>query len=74
MKGRSWRTTLGGFLAAAGIFLVTDYQASESIWVKRIGQFMAIGGTALTGLAARDNNVTSEQVKACKQSKSTYGS
>ena len=67
MKRWSWKTTLGGVALAFGLFLVTDYDpATESVWVKRVGQFLAMAGAALGGVAARDNDVTSEQAGAGK--------
>lgn len=53
---KSWKTTLGGVLAGAGL-LFADQFPQWSKW----GLFIASLGTLLTGLAARDHNVTSEQ-------------
>ena len=56
MKKSSWKTTVGGLLIAAG-------QAVPSLlppaWHWLSGTFTGLGGIVL-GMAARDNNVSSE--------------
>ena len=49
----SWKTSLGGLLVAAGY--VVEYMVDP-----KIGEALKVTGTALIGLAARDNNVSSE--------------
>lgn len=61
MKKSSWKTTVGGFLGAAGTALggFTSDQVMHAI-----GIIVGGLGMLLLGLAARDNNVTSEQAGA----------
>lgn len=59
---KSWKTSLGGILSAIGLGLTQS--GDETL--KLIGGVLASIGVLLTGLAARDNNVTSEQVGATK--------
>ena len=61
MKTKSWKTTFGGLLTSVGIIL-TQIQSPE--WLPLLGAFLASSGAALTGLTARDNQVTSEQANA----------
>ena len=61
MGNTSWQTTVCGILAAAGTGLMG---VKDPAWVGTIGQIMAAIGTAGLGLAARDNNKSSEQVGA----------
>ena len=57
---KSWKTSLGGILAAIGISLRENPKtAPYAALVEGIG-------IALIGLSARDNKVTSEQVGAAK--------
>lgn len=59
----SWKTTLGGILAAIG----TGLQAvKDPSWVALIGQILGGIGVLVIGAAARDNGVTSEQSGAKK--------
>lgn len=66
---KSWKTTLGGCLAAAGTSLAG---AAEFDWLKPehkylcrlIGFFLGIAGIFAIGLFARDNDKSSEQVGA----------
>lgn len=74
----SWKTTIGGSLQAAGTAMMgislvpgsTSMNAAEDLkWVLIVGTILSAVGGQLLGLAARDNNVTSEQVKAQNQTK-----
>ena len=56
---KSWKTTIGGILAAAG----TAMQASDNATVKLIGQIAGVIGLVLLGGAAKDSNVTGGSVK-----------
>lgn len=51
---KSWKTTLGGALAAAGVSM----QSSEDGTVQLIGNILAAAGIFLIGAAAKDSNVT----------------
>lgn len=51
---KSWKTTIGGFLAAAGAAM----QASDNATVKVAGAVIGAIGLALLGMSAKDNNVT----------------
>lgn len=53
-KGRSWKTTVGGFLAAIG----SGMQLSGKPTLSTIGVIIGGLGTFLLGLAAKDSNVT----------------
>jgi hypothetical protein len=55
---KSWKTTLAGAIGALGIYLST--QPGFEI----VGQILAGLGSFLTGLFARDNDKTSEDVGA----------
>lgn len=56
---RNWKTTLSGILLAAGLFLNSEYSPQkDSVWVKRIGNLLAIVGAGLVGVSAKDFNVT----------------
>lgn len=55
----SWKTTVGGFLVALG----TGITATFPDW-EQIGLIIAGLGGLLTGVTARDNNKTSEDVCA----------
>jgi uncharacterized membrane protein YccC len=57
---RSWRTTLGGCILAAGGFLLVI----EDPLLKMVGGICVAVGGFLTGVAARDNKLTSEDVGA----------
>lgn len=56
---KSWKTTLGGLLAASGIAL----QTSDNATIKTIGVVLGVVGTLLLGGGAKDNNVTGGSVK-----------
>ena len=58
---KSWKTTLGGVLLAIGGWASTQ---SDPWWIYKAGGIINIIGALLLGGAARDNNVTSEQVGA----------
>lgn len=51
---KSWKTTLGGVLAAAG----TAMQASENSNVKLVGAIAGAVGLFFLGISSKDNNVT----------------
>ena len=51
---KSWKTTVGGILAAAGAAM----QASDNATVKLIGAIAGAIGLAFVGVSAKDNNVT----------------
>jgi|GEM_PF-1378119 len=67
---KSWKTTLFGLLAAAGGAILGAYELKPELlagfpkWLPGIGLLASCIGTACVGLAARDNNVTSEQAGA----------
>lgn len=48
---KSWKTTIGGFLAATGLAM----QASDNAQVKLAGYIIAAIGTLIVGTAAQDN-------------------
>ena len=58
---KSWKTTVFGILGAGGAYLMT---VNDPAWMQNVGGILAAVGTAGLGMAARDNNVTSEQAKA----------
>lgn len=58
---KSWKTSLCGLVAAIGSYLITVH---DPAWVAPVGQLMLAVGTFLTGLFARDSNVTSEAAGA----------
>lgn len=74
MKRRSsWKTTLGGCLTAAGAAMLALAGAKPDwMWpwelhaCYALGTTFAIGGPFVTGLFARDVNVTSEEAGAVK--------
>ena len=55
----SWKTTVAGAIAALGIY----FTGLDGGW-HIAGQVMTAIGTFLTGLLARDHNVTSEKAGA----------
>ena len=58
----SWKTSLFGILAAIGTGL-SQTQPSNS-WLGVIGLVLAMAGTGGMGMAARDNDRSSEDVGA----------
>jgi len=56
---KSWKTTVGGILSGAGITFAQFFPEHA-----KFGNFAAALGTLLLGLAARDNNKSSEDVGA----------
>ena len=59
MKG-SWKTSLFGILAAIGTGLAQTQ--SHDSWLGLAGMILAMIGTGGMGMAARDNDKSSEQV------------
>lgn len=61
----SWKTSLGGVfsLIGAALLAVPD-DAPGAKYVKPWAPAIAALGAGIVGLAARDNNVTSEQLRA----------
>lgn len=77
---RSWKTTLGGSLAALGAFLWGAPVALKAFdpelvspglgkWCIIFGLIANAGGVFFMGLFGRDNNVSSEDVQAAKLAK-----
>jgi hypothetical protein len=66
----SWKTTLFGLMAGIGAAILGGYELKPELlagfpkWLPGIALLMSSIGTACVGLAARDNNVTSEQAGA----------
>jgi hypothetical protein len=56
---KSWRTTLGGVVAAIGSVLTVAVGVPH--WVHLAGATLNAIGIALLGATARDNEVTSKQ-------------
>ena len=54
---KSWTTSIGGILLAAGGFMATQMEGQV---VKLIGGVVSAIGALLMGLAARDNDKSSE--------------
>ena len=64
----SWKTTLGGILSMIGAALqALPDNAPGAATLKPWSIFLVAVGASITGLAARDNNVTSEQAGAKKE-------
>jgi hypothetical protein len=69
----SWKTSIFGLMTAIGAALVAAFAtgvidaAEFPKWVKQLAVLMSIIGPAGMGWAARDNKVTSEQVKENEQ-------
>lgn len=55
----SWKTSLGGILSLVGGTIAVTWPEHA-----KVGAALQTIGTALIGLAARDNGVTSEQAGA----------
>ena len=58
---KSWKTTLGGIIAALGTALLA---VPEPEWLSKLGAGLIGLGGAIAGLSARDNNVSSEDAGA----------
>ena len=81
MKIKSWKTTLGGSLTAAGTALwaipSTTYTLFPQFEFAKqmtnicvvIGIILAVGGPFVSGLFARDNDVTSQGTKVTPEPK-----
>lgn len=61
MKQASWKTLVSGIVGAIGVYLSSQTQFS---WAPVTGQILTGLGVFLTGMFARDNNVTSEAAGA----------
>lgn len=59
---KSWKTTLAGSVASLGLYLTNQSGTPE--WMHSIGQLLQAIGVFSVGAFARDNDKTSEQVKA----------
>jgi hypothetical protein len=57
---KSWKTSVAGIVTAIGLALSDNNDQTIGL----IGKILACAGAFLTGHAARDNNVTSEDVGA----------
>ena len=57
---KSWKTSIGGVLTAIGAVAV---QVQEPAWIATIGAGLIAVGSLLMGVSARDNNVSSEDLK-----------
>jgi len=58
---KSWKTTLFGILTAVGTYLSTVH---DPAYVSTVGTIMVGLSSALLGIFARDNDVTSEEAGA----------
>lgn len=58
----SWKTTVGGVMAAVGAVLIPW----GSPW-REIGEVLAAAGASLVGITARDDDVSSEGFVAPKK-------
>ena len=56
---RSWKTSLGGIIAAIGTVLIA---LPDPDWLSKLGAGLVGLGGAIAGLSARDNKVSSEDV------------
>ena len=63
---KSWKTTILGIIAAIQPLyaLVMECVQGSCDWSQMLVYIMAIAGVFGLGVAARDNNVTSEEAKA----------
>jgi hypothetical protein len=66
---RSWKTTLGGILAAIGVALPVIGENLLGINLTEIGATIAALGLAFQGLKSRDDDVSSEGTIAVKNVK-----
>jgi hypothetical protein len=58
---KSWKTTIGGIVTALGAALLAiSTESNAPHWLKMLGIGFSTFGPGLLGLAARDNNVSSE--------------
>ena len=60
MKMKSWKTTVGGVLAAIGAALPAIGQHLMGVDLNEVGAVLGTLGLAFMGIASRDYNVTSE--------------
>lgn len=56
---KSWKTTVGGLLAAAGAWASNQ---PEPWWLFKFGPLLSVVGLSLLGVTARDNGVPSSAV------------
>jgi hypothetical protein len=62
---KSWKTTLGGVAAiCGGIGMIAKMLSEGDYNAEKIMAAVAAIGAGITGLSARDNNVTSEKAGA----------
>lgn len=61
---KSWKTTVGGFIAGLGFYMSSQ---AEPWWFYKVGPIISLIGLTFFGATARDNNVPSEAIpSACK--------
>ena len=65
MRG-SWKTTLGGIIVLTGAAISVYAHIAGSSDLAQVGFLLISGGTGGGLMAARDNNKTSEEVRAKK--------
>lgn len=58
-RKKSWKTTLGGIIAAMGVGIS---KVEEPFWMSILGETLLGLGTFLIGWGARDNGVSSQDV------------
>lgn len=61
---KSWKTTVGGILAAVGVILVQFDIFTEDQAQELVGAITTIVGIVLATFSARDNKVSSERAGA----------
>lgn len=62
---KSWKTTLAaiiGILTAFGTFVLTPLMDADPATVPAWGSFFSVATTAIIGLVARDDTVSSKQL------------
>lgn len=58
---KSWTTTVYGIIAALGAILI---QIDDPAWLHQLGTLILVTGVGGTGMSARDNNKSSEKMRA----------